>query len=257
MAVNEAAQSLAEIDPDGGYVAPLLLKRLSDLGHNEPERTWSLLWALEKIAGRSPEVGEAIIERTRDTNVVIRQQATQALSGLKTAESRVRLLELLHDGDKQTRFYAAFSLARIQVYPDEAIPVFIEALEDGGSADRGNAACYLKEFGARVAPAIPLLITRLRDRDSDVQCWVAKAIVAAKDAVGENIKALAALLGDKDAEVRELAAEVIAEIGPSAAPAVPALVEALSNQDVGFEEERRWRRSLRSARARRRPSRHW
>ncbi len=228
-AENAAAEALAGIDPVGTAVGPLLLKKLADLPRDEPRRIWALFWALDKFAGRSPEVGKALIERSHDEDPEIRQQATQALSEFKTEAARTRLFELLKDRDRKTRFFAAFSLARQQVFPDEAIPVFIEALCDKGGGNRSNAACYLKDFGARAAPAIPHLIACLKDREAG--SWSQKALVATKDAIGENIQALAALLDDKDGEVRERVAEVMAQIGPAAAPAVPQLVNALSHSD--------------------------
>jgi HEAT repeat protein len=227
----KAAQALAEIDPEGSAVAELLLKNLPELPRRGPEWRWSFFWALSKSAGRSPAVERALLELTRDGEPALRKQAAQALSEVKTGDARRRLLDLLHEGEQEVRFAAALSLARQEVFPDGAIPVFVEALNAREGIDRGNAACYLKGFGLRVGPAVPLLIACLKDRDSYVHHWAQETLVAAKDAIGEHLSDLAALLADPRPEVRQRVAEVVAKIGPQGASAVPEMVKALGSSD--------------------------
>jgi HEAT repeat protein len=189
---NEVVEALVEIDPDGSAVAPLLLKRFADLPREKPDSTRALFRALKKVAGRSPEVANALLARTYDEDLMIRQQATRALSELKTEAARARLTELLRDADRRTRFLAAFSLADQQVFPDAAIPVFLEALQD--EDNRTSAAYRLQGFGIRLAPAVPLLITFLKDRKPGK--W-GHALIAAKDALGDHLPSLASLLSDR------------------------------------------------------------
>jgi HEAT repeat protein len=195
----EARRSLASSGPEVvEYVVPLLKDK-----NNEFVQV-AALYILSKTGDSSVE--EEVIEKLRDRNHKVRQEAANTLGVIGTRKSIEPLKDLFNDHFPNVRFSALRALTRIA--PKDETDLFISVLGDYDPRVRMYAIAALGKLRAK--EAVPYLAQLTRDFDPGVRI----AVVSALSRIGtkECVQPLTWLTGDPDLNVRLLAVKSLGEL---------------------------------------------
>lgn len=131
------------------------------------------------------------------------------------------LIDVLRNGEREMRYFAAEALGRIA--DPIAVNQLVEALRDQSWPVRKNAAEALQQIGEST---IATLIRALKNENNDIRYWTKKVLRNFGDPV---IVPLSGYLRDGDDDLRIYAAFALGEIRNTAA--VPHLIEGLKDKN--------------------------
>lgn len=176
---------------------------------------------------------DALIQALDDEESLVRHEAIRALSKIGDPRAVGALTDILcHDGDKDTRWWAAVALEEIG--DPAATEAFVRALQDkSASANvRSRAVSALDELGN--ASVVPFLVEGLTDSEPEVQRAAAHAI--GKIGELETVKPLLMeILETGSPKVRYWVAITLAWLKDSSA--VELCKEALNCSETGIRGE--------------------
>jgi HEAT repeat protein/beta-lactamase regulating signal transducer with metallopeptidase domain len=182
--------------------------------------------ALQALAGlRDPRVFEPLVAALRDASADVRSQAAHGLGELRNPRAIDALTAALKDEDPEVREQAVFALGEIR--DPRAVDPLAAALAGDEAADvRERAAFALGEL--RDARAVQPLATALKDASPDVRERAAFALGELRDP--RAVEPLVAALRDDHTDVRAQAAFALGEIRDPRA--IEPLTAALKDPDV-------------------------
>jgi HEAT repeat protein len=238
---QNAAWALGKLGKEAGQEGVAQLQNL--LKDNEPLVRRDALHALGEVGNPTahPAVSAMLKTVGSESDGVVRKAAVEALShlvGPVDKEDAHELYRLLTDKDPETRFNAAFVLAKIGG-PDaaaQALPTLQEALKDSDVHFQELAASAFGGLGKDAAPAVPDLgkvLTEAQEPDVRRNAAVSLAQIGppSKQALGDILQALRYSDAEADAKylsIRPLAAEALAKIGyPGVEPAIPTILKII------------------------------
>jgi HEAT repeat protein len=237
---QNAAWALGKLGKEAGADGVEQLRNL--LQDSEPLVRRDALHALGEIGNplAHPAVEAMLQTAGAEKAGVVRKAAVEALYllvGPDDRKSGQEIYPLLKDKDSETRYNAAFVLAKIGgAVAVEALPVLRAGLKDADSRIQELSAAKIGDIGRDAAPAVDDLGRALVEaKEPQVRCNAAISLgqigPASKRAIPELIQALRY----KDADspyngVRPLVAEAIDNIRfPGMTEAIPALLEVIAS----------------------------
>jgi HEAT repeat protein len=235
--VREAAAfALGEIGSVALNYEPKLTQILIGViqGDQEALVRRSAVLALGSVAGKEPEVLEALGRAAGDANPAVRQNVAFVLGklGPKAVEA---LRRTLTDDDPLVIRDSANALSRLNKDARPAVPQLVGSLGKpglDGETRKAVVTTLVKLVDAKDKEAIDALSRVLRDPDPEVR--INAALALGNIGGGEAAVAVAVLreaLKQSDAAIRSQAAAALKNIGPQAAPAVPDLVASLNDKN--------------------------
>jgi HEAT repeat protein len=238
---QNAAWALGKLGAEAGQEGVAQLRKL--LKDAEPLVRRDALHALGEVGNpiAHPAVSAMLKAVGSESDGVVRKAAVEALAhlvGPVDKDDAHELYGLLKDKDSETRYNAAFVLAKIggADAAAQALPTLQEALKDSDPHFQEQAASSLGGFGKDAAPAVSDLGKALTEAvEPDVRrnaaVSLAKIGPAAKKALPEILQALQYSDAGADArynQIRPFVAEALVNIGyPGVEPAIPAVLKIL------------------------------
>ncbi len=195
-------------------------KLIDDLASDE---IWIRIDAISKIAKLdTPEAYATLLKALEDSEPQVRAKAIQTIGRLKRKDAVGRIARHLRDEDKLVRRRAAITLGQMS---KEAKPLLLDLLENGSKVEKKYAAIALGAAGGR--EAYSHLVKELNSKDSEVRGGAVEGLglLGTRKAVEPVVR----LLKDISPDVRRRAAEVLGALDDDRA--VAPLIEALKDPD--------------------------
>jgi HEAT repeat protein len=235
--VREAAAfALGEIGSVALNYEPKLTQILIGViqGDQDTQVRRSAVLALGSVAGKQPDVFDALSKAAGDSSPAVRQNVAFVLGklGPKAVEA---LRRTLTDDDPLVIRDSANALSRLNKDARPAVPQLVGCLSKpglDGETRKAVVTTLVKLVDAKDKEAVDALSRVLRDPDGEVR--INAALALGNIGGGEAAVAVPVLreaLKQSDAAIRSQAAAALKNIGPQAAGAVPDLVVALNDKD--------------------------
>ena len=236
---QNAAWALGKLGKEAGQEGVAQLKNL--LKDDDPLVRRDALHALGEVGNPIAHAAVSAMLKTvgSESDGVVRKAAVEALShlvGPVDKDDAHELYRLLKDKDPETRFNAAFVLAKIggSDAAAQALPTLQEALKDSDVHFQELAASAFGGLGKDAAPAVPDLgkvLTEAKEPDVRRNAAVSLARIgpAARLALPDILQALQYSEADaKYNQIRPFAAEALVNIGyPGVEPAIPTVLKII------------------------------
>jgi len=230
-------------DGHGFYVAARALKEteagtealLAHLGHPQPRARAAAAFAIGWLAWpdrKGLEKGGTLLGGLlRDGEVRVRRAAAFAMRSFPSAGRSFlpRLVDLLEDGDRDVRWFAARAIGAVGPAAVSAVPALTRALDDEKTI-RDEVITALGKIGPGAGESVPALIRWLL-RNESYDFDVAKTLGSIGPRAAAAVPELLKMLRSGWAANRFQAARAIARIGPVSDDIVPALLLALGDKD--------------------------
>jgi HEAT repeat protein len=240
--VREAAAfAIGEIGSGGLNFEPKLTQILIEVMQKDLDALVrrSAVLALGSVAGKEPEVFEALGRACGDPSPAVRQNVAFVLGklGPKAVET---LRRTLTDDDPLVIRDSANALSLLRKDARPAVPQLVGCLGKPGldlETRKAVVTTLVKLVEAKDKEAVDALSRVLKDPDVEVRINAALALgnIGGGEA-GVAVPVLREALKQSDAAIRSQAAAALKNVGPQAAPAVPDLVAALSDKNEKVRE---------------------
>ena len=182
-------------------------------GRADAERLWNVLGA-EDLPSVAPLLTS---ESTGDRTLAIDRFYELGRAAVPI------LVELVKEGDLDTRRTAIQILGHIGPAARGAVPALANALKDKNSQDRYAAAIALGEIGADSGPAVAALTDALTNTDGVIRVCSIEALGRIGATAAPATAGLIERLRDTNPAVRSAAARALGQIGTGAKRALPDL----------------------------------
>ena len=168
--------------------------------------------ALRELKQASPEIIQAFIQATKDTNESIRRAAVNALRELKQASPEIiqAFIQATKDTNESIRRVAVNALRELKQASPKIIEAFIQAMRDTNNSIsiRQDAANVLEELAPKPSPmVIDAFVQTLADSNWEITMAAAKALVR-----WHHQDAFVQALGNSNKDVRIAAAWALVEL---------------------------------------------
>jgi HEAT repeat protein len=185
-------------------------------------------------AARDPSavlLSDALLPRLADEDPAVASAAADALAVIGSGDASVvgRLESTLRGPDREARWWAAFTLARLGPPKMKLLPVLLDGLEHADGSRRWSAAKLLVELGRLEGEVLPVLLQFARGEERPgTQRMAIFALRELAPDRPETTRALLAASHSEDLEVRRAAISALAVVLEETPAACERLSQALA-----------------------------